>query len=171
MGLSIRITTKRELQELRSRLDRAHEHARTALRGLLDAHDFMERIKFERLGCDPLDVGDAQNLAEQIDQQATYEAAAQALTLLFARHPGLSWDFAPGAHGSGHDIASTDGKVVAEVFASVDPANNRKLSRDLAKVKKAETSRRYVFFRSPAVAPSEREVDGVTVIALPPRAR
>ncbi len=91
----------------------------------------MERLKFERLGCDPIDINDPQNLAEQIDQQSTYEVAATSLGVLLARHPGRSWDLAPGAHGAGHDIQSTDGQVVAEVFAAVHPANNGKLKKDL----------------------------------------
>jgi hypothetical protein len=106
-------------------------------------------------------------LAEQIDQQATYETAAAALGVLLARHPGRSWDRAPGAHGSGPDIQSTDGQVVAEVFAAVHPLNNGKLKKDLGKLARSSAPHRYVFFRSPQVPPSERIENGINVVALP----
>lgn len=39
---------------------------------LVDDPNLLARLKFERLGCDPIDIKDSQNLAEQIDQQATW---------------------------------------------------------------------------------------------------
>ena len=167
MGASIRIDDARGLEALRARLHAAREHARNQLRQLVDDPNPLARLKFERLGCDPVDINDAQNLAEQIDQQATYEVAATCLEALLARHPGRSWDLAPGAHGSGPDIQSTDGQVVAEVFAAVHPANNGKLKKDIAKLAKSTAPHRYVFFRSPQVPPSERLENGVIVVALP----
>jgi hypothetical protein len=80
VGASIRIRGEGDLEELRARLQAARDHARTQLHRLLDDPNLMDRLKFERLGCDPIDVRDAQNLAEQIDQQATYETAASART-------------------------------------------------------------------------------------------
>lgn len=170
MGASVRVSSEAGLQALGIRLAGSREHARAALRQIVDAPDPLARLKFERIGCDPLDVKDPQNLAEQIDQQATYEAAASALRSLMQRHAGKVWDFAPGAHGSGHDIASTDGTVAAEVFAAVDPKNNKKLSKDIQKVSKSTAQHRYVFFRSPSVAASERTEAGVIVVALPAQA-
>ena len=167
MGASIRISGEGDLEELRARLQAARDHARTQLRQLLDDPNLMDRLKFERLGCDPIDISDAQNLAEQIDQQATYETAATALGVLLARHPGRIWDLAPGAHGSGPDIQSTDGQVVAEVFAAVHPLNNGKLRKDLDKLARSSAPHRYVFFRSPQVPPSERIENGINVVALP----
>lgn len=167
MGASIRISDESGLAALRLRLAAAREHARKALRQIVDDPDPLARLKFDRLGCDPLDVNDSQNLAEQIDQQATYEAAASALEFLMKRHPGKVWDFAPGAHGAGHDVASTDGQVVAEVFAAVDPSNNQKLSKDLRKVGAATAEHRYVFFRSPGHKAGERLESGVWVVTLP----
>lgn len=166
MGKSRRFSSIADVSELQERLSRAREHARSVLRRLIDEPNFLSRLKFERLGCDPIDEEDAQNLAEQIDQQATYEAALAALELLMVRHPGHAWEFAPGAHGGGHDIASADGQVVAEVFAAVDPRNNDKLRKDISKVSAANSAFRYVVFRSPATAPAERLEGLVTIISL-----
>lgn len=167
MGASIRINNERDLEELRVRLHAAREYARDQLRKLVDDPNPLARLKFERLGCDPIDINDAQNLVEQVNMQATYETAATAMELLLIRHPGRSWDLAPGAHGSGHDIRSTDGEVVAEVFAAVHPDNNRKLAKDTAKLAESAAPQRYVFFRSPQVSPLERTENGITIVALP----
>src|SRR6267143_1822666 len=133
MGASKRIRTDGDLLILKKTLEASNQRAREVLRALVDEQGFMQRLKFEPLGCDPLDLSDAQNFAEQIDQQATYSTGVVALAYLFRVHPDKEWDFAPGAHGSGHDIASTDGSVAAEVFAAVKPDNNNKLNKDILK--------------------------------------
>lgn len=168
MGASVQVSSHADLATLRTRLAASREYARAALRALIDDPDPLTRLKFERLGCDPLDVNDHQNLAEQIDQQATYETAAFALEFLLNRYPGKRWEFAPGAHGSGHDVASTDGQVVAEVFAAVDPSNNQKLSKDLKKVGASPAEHRYVFYRSPGHSASERDQNGIHVVSCGP---
>lgn len=162
------IATDADLAKLRERLDTAHEHARSALRVLVEDPRLLMRLKFERLGCDPVDPGAPQNLAEQIDLQATYEAAYDALRELRARHPGKVWNFAPGAHGKGHDIASTDGTVAAEVFAAVNVDNNKKLKKDLERLRTSTHGRhRYLFFRSPAHEAKEWRDGEIIVVALP----
>lgn len=150
-------------------LNATQERARNVVAGIVGEANFLERMKFEPLGCDPLDPADAQNLAEQIDQQATYEAAADALDYLWAIYLDCEWTLAPGAHGSGHDIESSDRLVAAEVFAAVKPDNNRKLRKDIKKVAAFPGPHRYVFYRSPGHARSERWIDGVVVVSLGPR--
>jgi hypothetical protein len=59
------IKTRSELDEIRAALQATHERARNVLANLVSDARFLERMKFERLGCDPLDPADAQNLAEQ----------------------------------------------------------------------------------------------------------
>lgn len=86
-------------------------------------------------------------------------------------HPGLTWRFAPGAHSAGHDIAADDGSVVAEVFAAVDPNNNKKLGKDIARVRTSQAAHRYVIYRSPKKEAHEIDVMGVKVIALGPTRR
>jgi hypothetical protein len=70
VGASIRINDERDLEALRARLQAARDHARNQLRRLVDDPNLLARLKFERLGCDPIDIKDSQNRAEQIDQQA-----------------------------------------------------------------------------------------------------
>jgi len=60
-----------DLLLLRDALRATSEYARNQLQSLIARKDFLERLKFDRYGCDPLDLNDKQNLAEQIDQHAT----------------------------------------------------------------------------------------------------
>jgi hypothetical protein len=46
-------------------------------------------------------------------------------------------------------MSGVDGLVGAETFAAVDPHNNNKLARDLAKLAARSEQHRYVFFMSP----------------------
>lgn len=163
------IRTRSDLAKIREVLNTTRERARNVVARIVGEVNFLERMKFEPLGCDPLDPTDAQNLAEQIDQQAIYEAAADALDYLCTKYPDCEWMFAPGAHSSGHDIQSNDRLVAAEVFAAVKPDNNRKLAKDIEKVATFAGPHRYVFYRSPGHARSERRVSGVVVVSLGPR--
>jgi hypothetical protein len=70
----------------------------------------------------------------------------------------LSWpELAPGAYASEPlDIMSgVDGLVGAETFAAVDPHNNNKLAKDLAKMAARSEHHRYVFFLFPKIPRSE----------------
>ncbi len=160
------ISTAADLEKIHEHLKETAEFARKQLAEVATHPDALGRLKFEQLGCDPLDLEDPQNLCEQVDQQATYTVAAHALEILMRRHPNLAWDLAPGAHGSGHDIVSNDETVAAEVFAAVRPTNNQKLKRDIAKIRGFSGQHRYVIYRSPNSVARERIENGVTVIAL-----
>ena len=46
-------------------------------------------------------------------------------------------------------MSGVDGLVGAETFAAVDPHNNNKLARDLAKPAARSEQHRYIFFMSP----------------------
>jgi len=60
----------------------------------------------------------------------------------------------PPSPQSGWDIETTEtGNLVAEVFASVHPGNNRKLEKDIQKVAAAKAKYRYVFFMCPGFEP------------------
>jgi hypothetical protein len=64
----------------------------------------------------------------------SYLASFEAVRYLLQKHP----EHAPYAvtlgTESGTDVFSSDGAVVAELFAAVRPTNNRKLARDVEKV-------------------------------------
>ena len=55
----------------------------------------------------------------------------------------------------GHDIVSSDGSVIAEVFAAVRPESNRKLVKDLKKLNATSASHKYVFYSCPNRARGE----------------
>ena len=116
-----------------------------------DGIGLLRALKFERVGVHPVD-DHALNAIEQINQVWTYLAALAAARHLLELHPDAgAMRIAPGAHAAQPlDVMSeTEGLVGAETFASVDPANNRKLVNDLAKLAKRPEQHRYVFFASP----------------------
>jgi hypothetical protein len=122
------------------------------------------RLKFEQVGCDPLDVGRALNFVEQLNQSFTYLATLEATRRLFALHPThapfhLNLGTAPGS-----DIASTDGAVAAETFAATHPDSNNKLRKDVERVRATGALYRYVFYLSPVAA--KLTPTDVTVVRL-----
>ena len=152
------ITSRPDLQACRTRCREAATRAVSALSELLESHAdrpdvVLRTLKFDKIGWDPLNLERRDNFCEQVDQQATVIAALDATEWLMERHPGKRWRVEPAATGTGNDIVSDDGDVVAEVFAAVDPRNNRKLKKDLAKARAAAGARhRYVIYRSPIAA-------------------
>lgn len=107
-------------------------------------------MKFEPVGCDPLDSDSPLNLIEQLNQSFTYIASARATKILIERHPDLApFTLNLGTVG-GSDIESKAGVgVAAEVFAAVNTSNNRKLANDIAKVAATSAGHKYVFFMCP----------------------
>lgn len=166
MTHSVQISSIDELKELRNKLRRSASHAKEALRRVSELEDPLNVLKFEKLGCDPFDVSKPDNLAEQIDQQATHGAAVDGLEKLMKRHPGKIWTLAAGVRGNGHDIVSHDREVAAEIFAAVRSGNNRKLKKDIEKIQKFSGNHKYVIYRSPDCKAETRIIEGVTVISL-----
>jgi hypothetical protein len=107
-------------------------------------------MKFEPIGCDPLDCESPLNLIEQLNQSFTYIASARATKILIARHPELAPFTLNLGTAGGSDIESKAGVgVAAEVFAAVNTSNNRKLASDIAKVSATAAGFKYVFFMCP----------------------
>jgi hypothetical protein len=110
----------------------------------------LSRLKFDRIGRDPLDADAPLNLIEQINQSFTYVASAKASRVLLALHPELAPLTLNLGTSSGFDIVSTtEGLLAAEVFAAVDPSNNGKLRNDIDRLENAKAAHRYVFFMCP----------------------
>lgn len=111
---------------------------------------FLYQLKFQAVGCDPLDLSRQLNLIEQLNQTFTYLASFNGAAFLFGRHPKVQSFSLNLGTSSGFDIQTTeDGGIAAEVFAAVTPQNNRKLVKDIEKVSSADTKYRYVLFMSP----------------------
>jgi len=108
------------------------------------------RIKFEQIGCDPLNQQRSLNLIEQVNQTFTYLASFKAARMLFSWHCGLNSLKMNLGTQSGADIESDyNGGISAEVFAAVTPASNDKLKKDIEKVSKSQAAHKYVFFMCP----------------------
>jgi hypothetical protein len=116
-----------------------------------DPLDLLRKMKFEEVGYHPVE-DRRLNVIEQINQTWTYAVALAATLKLLELHPDANGFYvAPGAHMAiPLDIMSRREHFVgAETFAAVDPRNNRKLARDLAKMAHRPEQHRYVFFCSP----------------------
>ena len=117
------------------------------LSGNIEAMDLLYRMKFEGIGCDPLNSQRRLNLIEQLNQTFTYIASLKAAQYLLTHYNKLKALTLNLGTRPGWDIETNDdGGVVAEVFAAVNPKNNRKLEKDMQKVSEATARRKFVFF-------------------------
>ena len=107
------------------------------------------KLKFDMSGYHPT-ADRPLNLIEQINQTFTYFASIRAARWLLKHHPSAApFKLNLGTVG-GTDIESLDGSVAAETFASVDPKNNSKLEKDIAKVASTSAKYKYVFYICPS---------------------
>ena len=146
-----RVTSLADVEALEARVRKAADQASTALRELADqglAH--LYRLKFEQIGLHPLH-GYPLNLVEQINQTFTCLVGLEAVRWLLQHHPDVGgFRLAPGAV-PGFDVESLiPDRVQAATFAAVRPANNRKLEKDIQRLRdKGRAEHRYVFFTAP----------------------
>ena len=127
-------------------------------------------LKFDKVGCDPLSPARELNLIEQLNQLFTYQASFQAVAWLLEHHPAHGPFVLNLGTSSGPDIASRDGQVVAEVFATVHPRNNKKLAEDIERQESRTALHRYVFYMSPKSGgvSDAYEVGGISIRRLEP---
>jgi len=114
----------------------------------------LRKLKFDSVGADPLDDRPL-NFIEQLNQTFTYLATFDAVRFLFGEHPDRAPFTVSLGTAPGHDIVSSDGSVVAEVFAAVRPESNRKLAKDLRKLHATSAPYKYVFYSCPNRASGE----------------
>ena len=135
-------------------------------------------LKFNKIGCDPLNSSVQWNLVEQINQTFTYLVSLKAAEFLYSEFKDIEIiEFNLGTQG-GFDLIAKDEYgcdiVVAEVFAAVKAHSNDKLRQDILKVMKSNAKYRYVFFTADGVADSNPytqyhpkfDVSGVKVVSL-----
>ena len=163
------VTSVAEARSLEARILGSAVRACEELLTIISAEPGMpalRRIKFEAVGYDPLDEQRRLNLIEQVNQSLTYLVSLRAVEFLLREHPDRAAFRLNLGTAGGWDVESTDGTVVAEVFAAVTPDNNEKLRKDVKKVAESEAPHRYVFYASQR---SGREVDspGVSVHRIP----
>lgn len=165
----------KSLQDLDHHAQAVGRSAETSARRIADlvasnpGLGFLHALRFEPLGVQPLGT-EPLNIVEQLNQTFTYLASFAATRFLFNEFPGdgpytLNLGTTPGP-----DIVSKSRHIVAEVFAAVDPENNRKLTTDIGRVlREKDAVYRFVFYYSPGrketAATIERRGD-VTIVAL-----
>ena len=118
----------------------------------LDGIKLLEEIKFNKIGCDPLNTQRHLNLIEQINQTFTYMASFRAVKILFKKHPEATEFILNLGTASGTDIESAScGGIAAEVFSATKPSSNDKLNKDIKKVSTTKAAHKYVFFLCPDI--------------------
>ncbi len=170
----VSVHTAAEADALVARLRDSADLTISRLRALIgsepDSLHLLSQLKFEAVGCDPLAPTRCLNVVEQLNQLFTYKASFQAARWLLARHPGHGALVLNLGTNAGTDIESEDGQVVAEVFATVDPRNNRKLEKDIERMRRRDAPSKYVFYLAPTAGgkPDEYEQDGILIRRLWP---
>lgn len=116
------------------------------------AMDFMERLKFEKMGYDPLNSDRNLNFTEQLNQTFTYLASMKAAEFIFNEHPGISSLTLNLGTAPGSDLETNDcGGIAAEVFAATKPSSNNKLNKDIQRVSETDAKYKYSFFMCPGI--------------------
>lgn len=170
----VTVKSQIEIDQYMEAILKSCEQTQLRLRDLAqqaDSWELLHKMKFEKLGSDPLDSARRLNLIEQLNQTFTYAASFKAAEyLLKFGQPFTSLTLNLGTE-SGWDIESSEnGGLASEVFAAVDPQNNRKLEKDIAKVATAPVALRYVFFMCPDVTAGPYRAAsvpiGVSVVSL-----
>lgn len=115
-------------------------------------------MKFEKIGCDPLNSKTPWNLIEQVNQAFTYLVSLKAAEILYKECKSIeAIELNLGTQG-GFDLIGKDDKnhaiAVAEVFAAVNAHSNDKLRKDVKKVMASNAEKLYVFFAADGVAAS-----------------
>ena len=155
------ISSIRDIEQERGKGAQSASHVIKAIAEIIKAEtplDALYSMKFFEIGAHPLDQYQL-NLIEQLNQTFTILASLAGAQILLAADPSLTLKLNPGAQ-AGSDIVSTDMTIVAEVFAAVDPNNNRKLESDIDRLEKTDAKKRHLFYHTP----SNRDVSRITVL-------
>jgi hypothetical protein len=120
-----------------------------------DGLEMLRCMKFQQIGFEPLAGRVPLNLVEQINQTFTCLVSFAAARELFLLHPPVQELSMNIGNANGPDIsgqfvdAGLTKQLSCEVFAAVDPDNNRKLSKDISRVRGSAADVKYVFFFAP----------------------
>ena len=149
-GVTMVIKTAEEIENCKRAIfdnaNETHERLKEKIR-LLSATEFLEELKFDRLGADPMK-GTELNFIEQLNQMFSDLVVLEGARRLLCLYPEkeLRLNLGP---SSGFDIESTDGEIVAECFAVTTATSNRKLEKDCSKLmSKAPAKQKYIYFYS-----------------------
>jgi hypothetical protein len=153
--------SRADIPKIRRRVNNSASKAAKQLRALVGSGiELLRKIKFDQIGHHPIDRRPL-NLIEQVNQTFTALASLRAAELLFEWHPKLKQIRFNIGTERGSDIECPNGTFAAEVFATTNLKNNRKLARDIAKVlTRDDVGERYVFFHCPGIAEGLQEKRG-----------
>ena len=133
------IVNRKNLSTLMEKLEVSAVKTQSSIKKLAsgkDAMAFLYECKFNQSGFNPLDSSIKLNLIEQLNQTFTCLASFKGAEYIFLHHKKVKSLTLNLGTSSGTDIETDeDGGVVAEVFASVNPSNNRKLRNDISRIK------------------------------------
>lgn len=164
---AVKIFNLADIQKQREQVARAADAAFEAIKRLHaspSAYAALYEMKFKAIGTHPLEMHPL-NMIEQLNQMFTILASLAGAEKLLALEAARPLVLNPGAR-AGHDITSGDGEFVAEVFAAVDPANNKKLEKDIERLRAAEAKRRYLFYYTPSSRDVSRITGGLTDVIV-----
>jgi hypothetical protein len=157
------IRTAVDAEALRAQVLRAVERTSTWVRDFVGSPlQSFTALRFEAVGHDPL-TGEPLNVIEQLNQTFTILVSLRAVERLIDMHPEANGFRLALATSSGRDIESVESNLVAaEVFSATRPESNRKLTKDIARLKSDPARHRYVFFAAPGYSDG-RQTDLETV--------
>ena len=157
--MQITIKNKSEIDDYIGQITHAAEEAHLRVTEIGEtalAMEFLERLKFEKIGYDPLNIQRELNFIEQINQTFTYLASFKAAEFIFANHVGIKELVLNLGTAPGSDIETKDcGGIAGEVFAATKPNSNNKLKKDIDKVLSIVAKYKYVFFMCPEIERGE----------------
>lgn len=153
MNKQIKISSKSEVECYRSKLVESSIQTRKRLLDMArdnEGINFLIKVRFDKVGCDPLCKERYLNIVEQLNQTFTYLASFLAVERLLDEHPeAIPFTLNLGT-SAGSDIRSSgEGEIVAEVFSAINRNNNQKLNKDIKKVSEKKATHKYVFFMCP----------------------
>ncbi len=151
------VNSSEDIVRLRKSIIDAATRTKEMLRCLLDLDPILllRSLKYEKSGSDPLEDRPL-NFIEQLNQTFTYLASLDAVEKLIEHHPDKAPYKVNLGTVSGYDIESSDGSVIAEVFAAVRPSNNNKLIIDTIRACESGAEYKYVFYACLSDGPGDR---------------
>ncbi len=165
----VTISNKEDIEGLEHKIRFSATKTSRVLSELLSQHDDLfvfNRLRFEAVGYDPLDDNRPINFIEQLNQSFTYLVSLRAVEYLLSKHPeAIPYTLNLGTT-SGFDIVSCDGTIVVEAFAATTPESNRKLNKDIQKVKHSKAAHKYVFYYSPVGNDGSYMIEDVCIVPL-----
>jgi hypothetical protein len=169
MQKSLVVSTLKKIRALRKTILRTADRSAKVVLGLAQSKkgiQVLHAMKFDQIGCDPLDEKCPWNFIEQLNQTFTYLVTLQGAAHLMRRHPEAAPFTLNLGTSSGPDICSADGTIAAEAFAATSPKSNDKLNKDILRLRKTNARFKFVFFYCPKALVRIRKITDVRIVSL-----